>query len=549
MENFGIGSWLQRRRPKSGTKTAVIAGDRELSYVQLAERSTRLANALRDRGVAKGDRVAYLGENDPSFLETLFAAGLAGRGLRPAEHPARPARNPVPAPGQRRGPAGPLGGARGARGTRLGGDRGGFADRRRGFNGARHDSARGADGGTAGGTAVEAFEAVIASGAALPPDEPVGLDDAAMILYTSGTTGNPKGALLTHGNITWNCVNVLVDYDFACTDVALMISPMFHVASLDMGVLPTLLKGGTVVLEAKFDPRRTLELIEQHRATTISGVPTTYQMLCEHPDWDSTDLSSLNKLTCGGSAVPMRVLEAYEARGLRFSNGYGMTETAPGATSCRRPGPGTRPARRGCRTSSPTSGSPIPWTRRRARRAGKVGEIQIKGPTSSAEYWNRPEASADSFADGGWFKSGDMGYMDADGFLFISDRLKDMIISGGENIYPAEVEQAIIRARRRRQRRGDRRAGREVGRGAAGRGAAAGGGPAHGRAAALPPGGQARPVQDPQVRGLRGRDAPDGERQDPQGGPEEADARPRLTGAGTHPARAERCTRKGRGLR
>jgi fatty-acyl-CoA synthase len=239
----------------------------------------------------------------------------------------------------------------------------------------------------------------------------------------------------------WNCLNVIVDFDFASTDVALMISPMFHVASLDMGVLPTLLKGGTVVLESKFDPRRTLELIEKHKATTISGVPTTYQMLCEHPAWEGTDLSSLNKLTCGGSAVPLRVLEAYERRGLRFSNGYGMTETAPGAT--------TLPAARS-REKAGSSGLPHFFTDVRVAdfdaalaAPGTVGEIQIKGPNVIGQYWNRPDAAADSYTEDGWFKSGDMGYKDSDGFVFISDRLKDMIISGGENIYPAEVEQAI----------------------------------------------------------------------------------------------------------
>jgi fatty-acyl-CoA synthase len=439
VENFGIGSWLQRRRPKSGTKTAVIAGVRELSYVQLADRSTRLANALRDRGVAKGDRVAYLGENDPSFLETLFAAGLAGAVFVPLNTRLAPPEIQF----QLRDSGAVLlvhsaalavlaehGSAETAVGSRIVVEDSTLPD--------------GVDGGAAGGTAVEAFEAVIGSGAALPPDEPVGLDDAAMILYTSGTTGNPKGALLTHGNITWNCINVLVDFDFSSTDVALMISPMFHVASLDMGVLPTLLKGGTVVLEAKFDPRRTLGLIERHRATTISGVPTTYQMLCEHPDWDATDLSSLNKLTCGGSAVPMRVLEAYERRGLRFSNGYGMTETAPGAT--------TLPAARS-RDKAGSSGLPHFFTDVRVAdpldpeagpaEPGTVGEIQIKGPNVIHQYWNRPEASEDSYTADGWFKSGDMGYKDPDGFVFISDRLKDMIISGGENIYPAEVEQAI----------------------------------------------------------------------------------------------------------
>lgn len=429
MENFGIGSWLQRRRPKSGSKAALISGDREISYEQLADRSVRLANALRDSGVAKGDRVAYLGDNHPSFLETLFACGQLGAIFVPLN--TRLAPPEVQFQLQDCGAAtlihaGSLDvlAAAGSAGTPVN----------------RRISVDDSDGGQ-GTTAAEDFEAFLASGAAGYLDEAVGLDDGAMILYTSGTTGHPKGALLTHGNVVWNCMNVIVDFDFASTDVALMISPLFHVASLDMGVLPTLLKGGTVVLEPKFEPRRTLELIEKHRATTISGVPTTYQMLCEHPAWDTTDLSSLNKLTCGGSAVPLRVLEAYEQRGLRFSNGYGMTETAPGAT--------TLPAARS-REKAGSSGLPHFFTDVRiadfdgtVAAPGSVGEIQIKGPNVIHEYWNRPAASAESYDAGGWFKSGDMGYKDADGFVFVSDRLKDMIISGGENIYPAEVEQAI----------------------------------------------------------------------------------------------------------
>jgi fatty-acyl-CoA synthase len=443
VENFGIGSWLQRRRPKSGNKTAIIAGDRELSYEQLAERSSRLANAFRDRGVVRGDRVAYLGENDPSFLETLFACGLAGAVFVPL--------NTRLAPPEIQFQLQDCGAVllvhadslsdlaiRGGAGTAVG---------RRIVVEDLHTSGD-HDGGASAMAgeppAAEPYEAVVASGADVAPDEPVGLDDGAMILYTSGTTGHPKGALLTHGNITWNCINVIVDFDFASTDVALMISPMFHVASLDMGVLPTLLKGGTVVLEPRFDPLRTLQLIERHRATTISGVPTTYQMLCEHPAWEGTDLSSLNKLTCGGSAVPLRVLEAYEKRGLRFSNGYGMTETAPGAT--------TLPAARS-RDKAGSSGLPHFFTEVRISDLGNpdadpaapgtVGEIQIKGPNVIHEYWNRPDSTADSYTEDGWFKSGDMGYKDDGGFVFISDRLKDMIISGGENIYPAEVEQAI----------------------------------------------------------------------------------------------------------
>jgi len=432
MENFGIGSWLQRRRPKSGSKTALINGDREVSYEQLAVRTVRLANALRDRGVARGDRVAYLGENNPSFLETLFACGQLGAIFVPLN--TRLAPPEVHFQLQDCGTATLLH-ARSLDTLAASGAAGTSVTRRISVDDSPGDS------GSQGPTAGEDFEAVLASGADQYVDEAVGLDDGAMILYTSGTTGHPKGALLTHGNIVWNCLNVVVDFDFASTDVALMISPMFHVASLNMGVLPTLLKGGTVVLEPKFDPRRTLDLIEKHRVTTISGVPTTYQMLCEHPAWDTTDLGSLNKLTCGGSAVPMRVLEAYEKRGLRFSNGYGMTETAPGAT--------TLPAVRS-REKAGSSGLPHFFTDVRIAEfdgtqtaPGSVGEIQIKGPNVIHEYWNRPAASAESYDAGGWFKSGDMGYKDNDGFVFVSDRLKDMIISGGENIYPAEVEQAI----------------------------------------------------------------------------------------------------------
>ena len=439
MENFGVGSWLQRRRPKSGNKIALISGERELSYEEFADRSVRLANSLRDRGVAKGDRVAYLGENHPAFLETLFAAGLLGAIFVPLNTRLAPPEiqfqlNDCGARVLVHSLSLDILASRGSHGTPVAGRI--AVDDVSGAATGRSDTI----GHQATGS-VEDYEAVVAAGSSQFQDVSVTLDDGAMILYTSGTTGRPKGALLTHGNVTWNCMNVIVDFDFASTDVALMISPMFHVASLDMGVLPTLLKGGTVVLESKFDPKRTLQLIQKHRATTISGVPTTFQMLCEDPEWSGTDLSSLSKLTCGGSAVPMRVLEAYELRGLRFSNGYGMTETAPGAT--------TLPADRS-REKAGSSGLPHFFTDIRITGVDgndvppeAVGEIHIKGPNVIHQYWNRTDATAQAYTPDGWFRSGDLGYRDDDGFVFISDRLKDMIISGGENIYPAEVEQAI----------------------------------------------------------------------------------------------------------
>ncbi|MFW0775195.1 o-succinylbenzoate--CoA ligase [Paenarthrobacter nitroguajacolicus] len=434
MDNNGVGSWLHRRRIKSGSKTALISGDETLSYADLADRTDRLANALKDRGVTKGDRVAYLGENHPSFVETFFACGLLGAIFVPLN-------------------------------TRLAAPELRFQLR---DSGARllisaasletvaasscvdtdvtHRLVVAPDGGSDGSvvklpSGVEHYGEVLEAATAAPLDEAVTLDDAAMILYTSGTTGKPKGALLTHGNITWNSINTVVDMDLNRNDVALMISPLFHVASLDMGLLPMLLKGATVVLEAKFDAGRVLELVGQHEVTTLNGVPTTFQMLCDHPGWSTADLTSLDKLTCGGSAVPNRVLEAYEARGIGFTSCYGMTETSPGATML--------PAARS-KEKAGSAGLPHFFTDVRiadplggVAALGEVGEIQISGPNVIKEYWNRPEATVESYSDSTWFRSGDIGYQDGEGFLFVSDRIKDMIISGGENIYPAEVEAAI----------------------------------------------------------------------------------------------------------
>jgi fatty-acyl-CoA synthase len=431
MYNQGVGSWLQRRRAKSAGNTALIYGDTPVGYDELAGRVDRLANALRERGVQQGDRVAYLGENHPSFLETFFAAGTLGAIFVPLN--TRLAPPEIQFALQDSGSV-VLINAEALDGLAVSGSRDTAVLHRLVVRGSASsdDVPDGA----------EDYAAALAAAPAERIDVRVTLDDTAIILYTSGTTGRPKGAVLTHGNITWNSYNVLVDYDVASTDVALVISPMFHVASLGMGVLPVLLKGGTLLLEAGFVPGRALSLIEKYRATMISGVPTTYQMLAEHEAWDSTDLSSLKKITCGGSAVPVRVMEAYESRGLSFSGGYGMTETAPGATSL-------QPDR--SRDKMGSVGLPHFFTDVRivdplgaVQAPGAVGEIQIKGPNVIREYWNRPDATAGSFADGEWFRSGDIGYADEEGFIYIADRLKDMIISGGENIYPAEVEQLII---------------------------------------------------------------------------------------------------------
>ncbi|MGL3150210.1 acyl-CoA synthetase [Microbacterium sp. A82] len=425
MHDHGLGSWMATRRLKTPDKTALVFEDgRKLTYRELAEMADIVAADLVRRGTGPGDRVAYLGENSPDFLAALFGTVQIGAVFVPVN-------------------------------TRLAPPEIQHVLTDSGARVLIHDaefSARVSDVASsvahviAAGSAHEREASAPREAVGVPrqsnsEDAPAALDRPAAILYTSGTTGKPKGAVLTHGNLTWAALNAIIDYDIVSTDVALMISPLFHVASLGMGALPIIIKGGTLVLEKRFDPGRALALIEHHGVSMLSGVPTTYQLLCDHPDWATTDVSSMRKLTCGGSAVPSRVLNAYEERGLSFSQGYGMTETAPGATLLAPER--TREKQGSVGVPHFFTGVRIAGEDGRAVPSGTVGEIEISGPNVFAGYHGRPQATTEAFTADGWFRSGDLGYLDGDGVLYISDRLKDMIISGGENIYPAEIENLI----------------------------------------------------------------------------------------------------------
>lgn len=424
MQHDGLGAWLPKRRRSTPDQVALIYDDdREMTYRRLADLTDAMSALLAQHGVGKGDAVAFIGENCPEFIMTLFGCAQLGAVFVPVNtRLAPPEIEHVLADS----------------GTRVlvhGPD---FADRvaevahRAGVVHRLQTGEAGSDG-------LPGLRPLLRSGSRERLDALVTPDDPAMIMYTSGTTGRAKGAVLSHGNLTWVSINTVLDYDLVSSDVALMISPLFHAAALGMGALPAILKGSTLVLEQRFDPGRALDLIERHRVTSLSGVPTTYQLMADHERWERTDLSSLRKLTCGGSAVPTRILDAYEARGLSFSQGYGMTETSPGATCL---SPAKTREKRGSvglahfftevRIAAAETGCVAP--------PGVVGEIEVRGPNVFLGYHGLPEETATAFTEDGWFRSGDLGYLDEEGYLFISDRLKDMIISGGENIYPAEVE-------------------------------------------------------------------------------------------------------------
>ena len=433
MRNEGVGSWTARRARKTPDAPAIRYAGRTLTYAGLDDRVRRLARALRGLGTGPGSRVAYLGPNHPAFLETMFATWSAGAIFVPLNmRLAGPelayqladcgAALLVYAPEQ----AAVVAGIRGEAGRGPDG---------RG-PGLRHlvALARPAAGD-------HDYESLLAGPPAEPGDVPVSLDDPSLIMYTSGTTGRAKGATLTHGNITWNAINVVVDADFRADEVALAVAPLFHTAALNMLCLPTMLKGGTVAIEPAFDPARVLELIARYRVTSMFGVPAIYDAMAAAPGWADADTSSLRMLLCGGAPVPDATIRRYTSRGLTFIQGYGMTETSPGAllldaehALAKAGSAGVPHFFTDVRVVGPDGAQAGP---------GERGEIIVAGPNVMRGYWGQPDASAAVLADG-WLHSGDVGTADQDGYVSVVDRIKDVIISGGENIYPAEVENALL---------------------------------------------------------------------------------------------------------
>ena len=415
---------MARRARRTPGRVAVMHGGDRLTYAQVHDRVTRLAHGLRGLGVRRGDRVAYLGPNHPAFLETLFAAGTLGAIVVPLN-----TRLAVPELARHLADSGTQALIYGA------GQAEAAAALRDAVPGIRDVVALGEP--ASGETGYQAMLAAAGTGI----DEPVSLDDPCLIMYTSGTTGGAKGATLSHGNITWNALNVVVDADFRQDEIALVVAPLFHTAALNMLCLPTLLKGGAVLIEPGFEPGRALEAIEAHRVTSLFGVPAVYDAMAAHPRWPDADLSSLRMLLCGGAPVPEATIRGYTRRGLTFIQGYGMTETSPGALLL---------DAAHVESKAGSAGVPHFFTEVQVVRpdltpapAGETGEIVVAGPNVMQGYWNQPETTSRALAGGTWLRSGDAGTTDADGYVFVVDRIKDMIISGGENVYPAEVENVL----------------------------------------------------------------------------------------------------------
>ena len=416
--------WIAHFGRRTPDKIAVVdlGSGRRLSYAQFDARIARLASHLREKlAIKRGDRVAVLALNTTDTLEVQFACGRLGAVFLPLN-----TRLTVPELHYIVGDAAP---SLMIHDTELA---------ETALSVARLCKVASTLSLGPGGT----YEAAIAAAKPLSACEIVTLDDISTIMYTSGTTGQPKGAIITHGMTFWNCVNLGGPAYISPSSVLLTVLPLFHTGGLNCYTNPVLHSGGTVLIMRTFDPGQALALISDpaQAINVFFGVPAIYQFMAQHPAFATADFSRLLIGGVGGAPMPVPLLKTWEARGVALQQGYGMTETSPAVLTL---------DREDAVRKAGSSGKPVLHTEVRIVRpdgadaaVGELGELWVKGPNVTPGYWNRPDANASSFTDG-WLHTGDATRVDEDGFYYIVDRWKDMYISGGENVYPAEVESVL----------------------------------------------------------------------------------------------------------
>lgn len=417
--------WLDHHERRRGHKIAIhdLDSGRKISYSELNRRALKLAANLQSRGVTKGERVALLLRNCPEFFEAQFACNKLGAICLPLN-------------------------------WRLTKNELGYILRDATPSVLIHDEDFSET------SKLLAYECQVAhrlevreSGASSSYEQALEhepnltassstLDDTCMIMYTSGTTGHPKGAIITHGMVFINVVNLAMPVGINSQSVQLVVLPLFHTGGLNCYANPILHGGGKLLLMRNFEPGAALKVLGDADlgVSHFFAVPAPYQFMMQHPDFATTDLSRLQTAGVGGAPCAQTILKTWIDRGVSLVQGWGMTETSPGGTSLE-----SADALR----KLGSAGQVLMHTAIRIVdenhadvAAGTVGELLIKGPNVTPGYWNNDEATAKSFVDG-WLKTGDAAKMDDEGYVYIVDRSKDMYISGGENVYPAEVENVL----------------------------------------------------------------------------------------------------------
>jgi len=421
--------WIAHHAVASPAKTATIdlASGRRQTYKEMHLRVGRLAAHLQSLGIKPGDRVGFIALNSADILDIIFATWR-------------------------------IGGISLALNFRLTAKELDFIVNDAGADVLIYDHEFeavitelkpliktkhfiGMDG-MGGRSDMEAAIASVATSAAITARISQTMDDQCMLMYSSGTTGRPKGVIITHGMVFYSAVNGVSPIRTTADAVWLSIMPLFHVGGLNISSLPALWFGATTVVMRSFEPGATLDVIDNPELgiTHTIGVPAMYNAMRLHPKVETTDFSRITTALAGGASVPKELIEWWCAKGLKVQDGYGMTESV--ASNCVCPKEDV-PRKIG------TSGKALMFTEMRIVAAngkeaapGEPGEIWMRGPTITPGYWNNPEANKSAFKDG-WFLSGDIARRDSEGYITIEDRAKDMYISGGENVYPAEVEACL----------------------------------------------------------------------------------------------------------
>jgi fatty-acyl-CoA synthase len=267
-------------------------------------------------------------------------------------------------------------------------------------------------------------------------------DDPYCLLYTSGTTGRPKGVITPHRMVAWNAYNTVACWQLSEDDVSPIFTPLYHAGGLGAFLMPILLAGGTIVLHREFDASEVWRVIEEERCTVVLGVPTIWKMLADAPEFATSELGRVRWFISGGAPMPRHLIGVYRERGIVMRQGYGLTEVG---VNCFAMSDEEAWAKAG------SIGRPLMFTEARVIGEGgqvlpadEIGELCFRGPHVSAGYWNNPEATAEALDRYGWFHTGDMARRDRDGFFYIAGRAKDMFISGGVNVYPAEIENVLL---------------------------------------------------------------------------------------------------------
>ncbi len=429
-----IGDYLGRRNIYSPDKLAIIDAGKtpelRLTYREWNTRVNRLANFFKSQGVGKGDRVAILARDGVEHLDSLFACAKLG-----AIHTALNWRlhwretltileDTTP------------------KALIYSDD---FRDAVTDLQSATRNTQY----------AIRSYLHLEGNGVpdslsyeptlqASPADpvtcENLEMEDIACLLFTGGTTGNPKGAQVSHRQICWNVLNTVI-HDLHHDDIYLCVFPLFHAGGLFAYVSSQIVFGNTTILTRQFDPAQVLSLIEREKVTVFAAVPTMYQILTQAPNWDTADLSSLRFCTSGGAPLPVPLVEKYTAeKGIRFKQGFGMTEFGPGLFAL----PPEDAIRKAGSIGRPNFFVDVRVVDENNQPLGphQPGELLLKGPSGASGYWHHDASVLD---DEGWFHTGDIVEYDDEWYFYVRDRKKDMFISGGENVYPVEIENVLYK--------------------------------------------------------------------------------------------------------